>query len=135
MDAWSPSRAECVAQAVRGLVAGAVRPCIAVPYKQIVVRIEPESDPDLLTATLCQVIIRLGTDGQVPADVEVVEDTDGGATLVMAMVPIAEVTALPVAVPAADDVVFEHAGGGWRCHAVVDVQAGEHVWRGVPGGR
>lgn len=134
LDAWSPNRAECVAQAVRGLVEGVVRSGVTAPCEQTVEWIRPESDPDLLAGALRRVITRLETCGQVPADIEIVEDADGGVTLVMVMVQVAEVNVLPVAAPVADDVVFEHVGGGWRCHVIVDVRAGEHAWRRIPGG-
>ncbi|MFI6604707.1 hypothetical protein ACIBHX_51510 [Nonomuraea sp. NPDC050536] len=122
LDAWAPGRAACVAEALHALTAGVRWPGAAVPGEQITESLQAEPDADLLAQAMDLAIRRMTTFGQVPVDVEVAEHPDGTTTLVMLMVAHAELRYLPTQSPAAEDVVLARAGGGWCCHAVVDVQ-------------
>lgn len=124
LDAWAPSRAECVAQAVGGLVADFVRLGAFVSHEQMVVRIEPAPDRNLMAAVLDLVVRQMEDRGRVPADVEIGEDFEGRVTLIMAMVPVKDVDEPPPEIPAVDDIVFGRVGGGWRCHAILNVRPG-----------
>ncbi|MCK2212438.1 hypothetical protein MF672_001285 [Actinomadura sp. ATCC 31491] len=118
LEAWAPGKAECVAQAVRGLVRDAVWPAAAVLCVEDVERIEPRSDQDLLARALKRAIVPLAQRGLAPADVQVVEESDGTVTLALVLVRNALLRRMPATVDP-DDVVLERAGGGWHCHAVI----------------
>ncbi|WP_214321721.1 archease [Nonomuraea sediminis] len=122
LDAWAPGRGECVAEALHALTAGVRCSGADVLGEQITESLEAEPDADLLAEALDLAIERMAAYGQVPADIEVAEHPDGTTTLVMLMVTHAWLRYLPTASPEADDVVLARAGGGWCCHAVVDVQ-------------
>lgn len=122
LDAWAPDRAECVAEALHALTAGLRRPGEAISCRQITESLEAEPDAVLLAQALDLAISRVTGYEEVPEDVEVEEHPDGTTTLVMLMATQAELRYLPTRSPTADDVVLARAGGGWSCHAVVDIQ-------------
>ncbi|GAA1654548.1 hypothetical protein GCM10009733_059890 [Nonomuraea maheshkhaliensis] len=119
LDAWAPGRAECVAQAVRGLVHDAVWPADAVLGAQDVERIRPLPDRDLLAHVLRRTIAHLARDGLVPADVTVAEDDDGRVTLALTLVPNTQLRRMPDLGTGLGDVVLERTDMGWRCHAII----------------
>lgn len=123
LAAWAPSRAECIAEAVRALVESFVDVAQAAPRGSIAFPVEPESDEDLLVAVLDEAIYQIEVHDRVPIDVEVAEANDGGGVVHFATVPTYDVElvgAIPKAV-AWHELHFGCSGGTWRCHVTIDV--------------
>lgn len=126
VEAWGPTREECLAQAVRGVcesfldmpeAAGAA----GVRGRRDVV-LRADRDEDLLVALLEEVVFWLDTEDEVPVDVELTPVT-GGLRCALRMT---DAGALPVTGAAPKAVTLhelEFAGGpeGWRCSVTLDV--------------
>ncbi|MCK2218311.1 hypothetical protein MF672_031640 [Actinomadura sp. ATCC 31491] len=132
LDAWAPGRAECMAQAVRGLVRDAVRPGGAPPCEQDVERVEALPDRELLAHVLGRAVAQLARRGLVPADVLMKEDDEGGVTTTLLLVPGTQLRRMPAAGPRADDVLIERSDAGWRCHVVVEARPVAALHEGFP---
>ena len=124
IEAWAPTREECLAEAVRGLVDSfavvAGRPPSGRARRHMVARL----DEDLLVAILDEVIYRLDTDGQIPVSVAVRRAPDGGVVVFFALVPVAEAEitgAVPKAASLHDLRFAPDAAGRWSCAVTVDV--------------
>lgn len=123
LAAWAPTRAECIAEAVRALVESFVDVTEAAPRGSIAFSIEPESDDDLLVSVLDEAIYQIEVHGRVPVDVELAEDSDGGGVVHFATVSTDSVEptgAIPKGV-SWHDLRIGCSGGTWRCHVTVDV--------------
>lgn len=128
LEAWAPSKHECVAQAVQALVGGfAELGDAAVPRDSVRVSLDeaPDTDDDLLVSVLDEVIYQIEVHGRVPFDVAFdPADGDGDSGVRFATVPIDAVTivgAVPKAVSLHELRFGRTAGGAWRCHVTVDV--------------
>ena len=124
IEAWAPTREECMAEAARGLVDSfavvAGRPPSGRARRHMVARL----DEDLLVAILDEVIYRLDTDGQIPVSVAVRRAPDGGVVVFFALVPVAEAEitgAVPKAASLHDLRFAPDAAGRWSCAVTVDV--------------
>jgi SHS2 domain-containing protein len=122
VEAWAPTREECLAHAVRGVcesfldLSGAAR----VHMRDVVIR--ADSDEDLLVALLEEVVYWLDTADEVPVDVELTPVPDG----LRAGLHIADASSLPVtgAAPKAvtlHDLDISHRLEGWTCSVTLDV--------------
>lgn len=122
VEAWAPTREECVAEAVRGVVgsfaelpAGAsrvTRECV----------VPAEDDDLLLAAVLEEVIYRMDTADELPVDVEV-EPEPGGARVRFGMAGGSTATqtgAVPKAV-ALHGLRLAQDSHGWACRVTLDV--------------
>lgn len=122
VEAWAPTREECLAQAVRGVCesfldlagAGGVR------RRDVVVR--ADKDEDVLVAVLEEVVYWLDTEGEVPVDVELTPVTGG----LRCGLHMTDAGALPVtgAAPKAvtwHDLAFTRGPEGWTCSVTLDV--------------
>ena len=78
IEAWAPTRDECIAQAVRGAVASFADISSAGPGRVRNRLLTADSGEDLLVAVLDEVIYLLDTAGEIPIDV-VVESGGGTA--------------------------------------------------------
>jgi SHS2 domain-containing protein len=124
IEAWAPTREECLAEAVRGLVGSfavvAGLPPRARARRHLVARL----DEDLLVAVIDEVIYRLDADGQIPVSVTVRRVPDGGVVVLFALVPVAGVE-ITGAVPKAASLhglrCAPDAAGRWSCAVTVDV--------------
>lgn len=124
IEAWAPTREECVAEAVHALV----DTFASVPDADAVADVEPasmstavRSDEDALVVVLDEVIYLVDTRG-VPVGVEVEFD---GKTLraEFALVPVESVEiigAAPKAVPL-HGLRFAPGTDGWSCEVLIDV--------------
>ncbi|MGK5533814.1 archease [Streptomyces sp. URMC 129] len=125
VEAWAPTREECLAEAVRGVVeafadvSGAARGD-GRPWETTV---RADDDADLLTGLMDEVVYRLDAAGEVPLDVRA-EAVPGG---VRAVWRTADVSALPL-VGAVPKAVTLHGlafgpgpDGDWRCSVTLDV--------------
>ncbi|MFF5924219.1 archease [Streptomyces flavochromogenes] len=70
VEAWAPTREECLAQAVRGVCASFLNLTGAAGVRRRDVEIRAERDEDVLVALLDEVVYRLDMVGEVPVDVE-----------------------------------------------------------------
>jgi SHS2 domain-containing protein len=124
IEAWAPTREECLAEVVRGLVdsfaAVAGRQAQGRASRHVTAR----SDADLLVAVIDEVIYRLDADGEIPVWVQAWPAADGGITVFFALVPVAaaEITgAVPKAASLHELRCAPDAAGGWSCAVTVDV--------------
>jgi len=123
IEAWAPSREECVAQAVAALLASFVDVAGAEPEGTVRYHIEPGADEDVLAAVLDEVIYLLDTDGRVPVAAQVAAADDGGLDVELRMAAPDQVV-LTGAVPKAvslHELRFERGPGGWWCRVTFDV--------------
>lgn len=125
VEAWAPSKGECLEQAVLALVEsfaelrGVDGDVVTVPFA-----IEARSDDEQVVALLEEVIYLLDTRGVVPVGIQLTVDDEGMAGS-FDTVP-AEAVELVGAVPKgvsrhALELGRADAEGGWRCRALIDV--------------
>lgn len=124
VEAWAPSRPECVTETLRGLASSFLEVAgSGAGTGTATSRFPPDRDEDLLVAVLEEVIYLLEVHERVPVDAEVTGDADGGLTVRFATAAAEEVTvagAVPKAV-SLHGLRFEATAGGWRSHVTVDV--------------
>lgn len=124
IEAWAPTFADCVAEAVRALIASfADIPGDIVPSGTHPIRLEPGPADERLVGVLEEVLYLLDARDEVPIRVDVVEADDGGLTSVFETVPLAAVTASGAGPKAISygDLAIERTANGWRCVVTVDV--------------
>jgi len=127
IEAWAPSREECLAQAVRALVASFAETGPSRPVRAARRRLAaggPTADADLLAAALEEVIFRLDADGEVPAVVSVSALAGGAVELELGLVPLGSVTvtgAGPKAVSLHEIRCAPDESGRWLASATIDV--------------
>ena len=122
IEAWAPTREECIAQAVLGTVESFLDTSTAARRRARRRRLMAPSDADLLVAVLEEVIYLLDTDAEVPMDLQI-ERVDGGVDVMLSMT---EVNGLPQigAVPKAVSLHELSLGcedDRWRCSVTLDV--------------
>lgn len=123
VEAWAPSRAECVAEAVRALVGSFADASDVAATRPLPVTLDPADDESLLVAALEEAIYVVDALGVVPVSVELEDAEDGG---IAGFFDVADVSlvrgvgALPKAV-AYTDLRFARDGGAWRCRVTIDV--------------
>ncbi len=124
IEAWGPTREECLAEAVRGLVDSFTAVAGRMPRRRVRCHLTAESDEDLLVAVLDEVIYRLDADGEVPVAVAVRPAPGGGAVLFLVLVPVAETEITGAAPKAASLHELRFApdpARGWSCAVTIDV--------------
>ncbi|MCZ7527011.1 MAG: archease [Acidimicrobiia bacterium] len=123
VEAWGPTLAECLEEAVKALVGAFTDTSDVVVTRTVPVSIEPSGPEDLLVTVLEEVIYVLEVLGVVPVDVALEGTEDGGVGGCFDVAPVGAVTvtgAIPKAV-SLGDLVVEERDGRWECHAIVDV--------------
>jgi len=124
VEAWAVDREACIAEAVRGAIAGFADVPLGLPRTLRVCELTVGSDEQLLIAALEEVIYRLEVDGELPAEVTVESSGSGsGIRLRLAMVGSASVTqvgAVPKAV-AWHGLRLARDSTGWSCRVTLDV--------------
>jgi SHS2 domain-containing protein len=122
VEAWAPTREECIVEAVTGTVASFVdTSAAAVPCPRVRV-LEASGDEDLLVAVLDEVVYLLDTTGEVPVRVDI-EPGERGVLVRFGMVgaeDLPQVGAVPKAV-SLHEIRLEKAAGGWECSVTLDV--------------
>lgn len=122
IEAWAPTREECIAEAVLGAVESFVDVVAHHPEHTRQCTVTGHSDEDLLAAVLEEVIYVLDTDGEVPVDVEVDPVGEGVdvrfATVTVDTLP--QVGAVPKAV-SLHQLYLAPGPTGWRCSVTLDV--------------
>jgi len=124
IEAWGPTREDCLAEAVRGLVESFAELGEAGKQRASVFHLAAGSDADLLAAAVEEVIYRLDADGQIPAAVEVSRAVSGGIDLRLRMVDASGVEivgAVPKAASLSGLTCAAGLSGEWSCAVTVDV--------------
>ena len=124
IEAWAPTREECLAEAVRGLVDSFAVVAGLPPRVRARRHLTARLDEDLLVAVIDEVIYRLDADGQIPVSETVRHAPDGGVVVLFALVPVVEVVitgAAPKAASLHGLRCAPDAAGRWSCAITVDV--------------
>lgn len=125
IEAWGPSREDCVAEAVTGLVEGFADIGGVRPLRRVAVDVPAGPDEDMLVALLDEVIFRLEVDGEIVLGADVAAQDDGGLAVRLTVGDVVDATAIG-AVPKAVSLHGLRCGvdaetGGWSCAVTVDV--------------
>ena len=124
IEAWGPTREDCIAEAVRGLVESFADISETAHQRVIKRHLDVGSDADLLAAAVEEVIYPLDTDGTIPAEVEVSRAADGGIDLTLRVVDAAAaeiIGAAPKAASLSGLTCAPDASGRWLCAVTIDV--------------
>ncbi|RFS86071.1 hypothetical protein D0T12_05420 [Actinomadura spongiicola] len=125
IEAWAPTREQCVAEAVSGLVGSFADTAGLRPHRTAVLNVPPEPDADLLVAVLDDVIYRLEVHGELVLDTEITTAPDGGLTARLKVGDATEATAIgaiPKAVSLHDlRLTRDSATEAWSCAVTIDV--------------
>lgn len=125
VEAWAPTREECVAEAVLGLVESFADTSRSRATGTFPFQVGGASDEDLLGAVVDEVLFLLDAAGEIPIDAEV-EDVDGGLDVRLTLTDLLSVD-LTGPVPgsgALQEISFgrgRDAAGGWRCRMLLVV--------------
>jgi SHS2 domain-containing protein len=124
IEAWAPTFADCVAEAVRALVASfADVPHDIAPTGAHQIRLEPGPADDRLVAALEEVLYLLDARGEVPVRADLQELENGGLSGTFGTVALAAVETAGAGPKAVSygDLAIERTTDGWRCVVTVDV--------------
>ncbi|MGW3356325.1 archease [Streptomyces bungoensis] len=122
VEAWAPTREECVAEAVRGMVAGFAELPAAAPGATRECVVPAEDDDRLLAAVLEEVVYRMDVADELPVDVAVLPEP-GGVRVRFRMAgssAAVQTGAVPKAV-ALHGLRLARDSRGWACRATLDV--------------
>jgi SHS2 domain-containing protein len=124
IEAWGPTREDCIAEAIRGLVES-FADTSGTTYQHVTEHhLDAGPDADLLAAAVEEVIFHLDSDGTIPAAVEVSRAADGGIDLTLQVVgaAAAEITgAAPKAASLSGLTCAPDASGRWLSAVTIDV--------------
>jgi SHS2 domain-containing protein len=124
IEAWGPTREDCIAEAVRGLVESFADVSEATHQRVIERHLDADSDADLLASAVEEVIYCLDADGAIPAEVEASRAADGGIYLMLRVVDAAAaeiIGAAPKAASLSGLTCAPDASGRWMCAVTIDV--------------
>ncbi len=124
IEAWGPTREDCIAEAVRGLVESFADVTTAGRCHTTEGHLSAGSDADLLAAAVEEVIYRLDTSGEIPIAVVVGRAADGGIDLILQAVDASTVEiigAAPKAASLSGLACAPDASGRWSCTVTIDV--------------
>lgn len=123
LEAWAPTKAECMSEAVRALAESVARAGEGRPTRSVSFEVAPGDEAGQLREVLDEVVFLLDAHGLLPVAAAAAETPGGGLLVSLAVCPVAE---LEVVGPAPKAVTshrlqVEHHEAGWRCQVVVDV--------------
>jgi len=124
IKAWGPTREDCIAEAICGVVESFADVSRAGYPHAIGRHLTAGSDADILAAAVEEVIYTLDAAGEVPAAVKVRRAAGGGIDLALAAVDASTVEiigAAPKAVSLSGLACAPDASGRWSCAVTVDV--------------
>jgi protein archease len=124
IEAWGPTREDCIAEAVRGLVESFADVSGARCHRAVEYHLTAGSDADLLAAAMEEVIYHLDVSGEIPAAVKVSRAADGGIDLALRAVDASTVEiigAAPKAASLSGLACAADASGHWSCAVTIDV--------------
>jgi SHS2 domain-containing protein len=123
IEAWAPTRIECIEEAVRALVDAFARVAEGAVTEPFAVELEQNGDEALLVSLLEEVIYVIDVLGGIPANVVLHETEDGKVAGSIDVAPSGAVVihgSLPKGV-SLSDLSFTHDRVQWRCRATIDV--------------
>ena len=122
IEAWGPTREDCLAEAVTATVETFADITAVPPSGSATVLLPDGTDEDVLVAVLSEVIVRLDVDGALPVEVEVRRAEDA-VELVLGLAPLHHVRIIGAAPKAVSWHRLRCAptSGGWACSVVLDV--------------
>ncbi|TDC37113.1 archease [Micromonospora sp. 15K316] len=123
IEAWAPTREECVAEAVTALVETFTDTAGARPGPEREYETPPGENEDLLVTVLDEVIFRMETADELPLTTDVTEEGRGGLRVrwrVTGTDGVELIGAVPKAV-SLHELRFGPDGGGWSCAVTLDV--------------
>jgi len=124
IEAWGPTREDCIAEAVRGLVESFADISGTTYQHATEHHLDAGPDVDLLAAAVEEVIYHLDSDGTIPAEVEVSPAADGGIDLTLRVVDTAAaeiIGAAPKAASLSGLTCAPDASGQWSCAVTIDI--------------
>ena len=124
IEAWGPTREECLAEAVRGLVDSFAIVTDRPPHARAERHMTALTDEDLLLAVIDEVLRWLDADGEIPLSVVVRPAPDGGIVMFLTLVRAADteiIGAVPKAASPRDLRCAPDPAGRWTCAVTVDV--------------
>lgn len=124
IEAWGPTREDCIAEALRGLVASFADISGSEHQRVVEQHLAAGPDADLLAAAVEEVIYRLDADGEIPAAVEVSRAADEGVDVRLQVVDASTVEiigAAPKAASLSGLICAPDRSGRWSCAVTVDV--------------
>jgi protein archease len=123
VEARPPTRAACLAEAVRGLVAVFADTAGVVASRSVAFMLGPAGDEELLVRLLEEAIYLVEVDGLVPADVRVQLRPDGGLRGRLGVAPLEAAIVIGPAPKAIawHELSFAPEGTDWKCRVTVDV--------------
>jgi len=124
IEAWGPTPAACLEQAVLGLVSAFAEPRPGAAVAEVAFRLDPRDRADLPLALLDEVVYLLDTRGVVPVGVDFDGGDAAGPTGRFRVVDTGDVElvgAVPKAVARSGYVFGVGTDGTWRCRVTVDV--------------
>ncbi|MGH3333105.1 MAG: archease [Nocardioidaceae bacterium] len=122
IEAWAPTREQCIAEAVRGTVETFVDISSTRAETARLCHLTATADEDLLVAALDEMVYLMDTAGEIPVEVEV-EPTPAGADVRFGMVGVdrlPQVGAVPKAV-SLHELRLARDPDGWSCSVTLDV--------------
>ncbi|WP_220504682.1 archease [Microbispora sp. H13382] len=122
LEAWAPTVAECVAEAVRAVIGGFADLSRAERHSTRTLHVGPAPPEEQLLTVLDEVIYQMDTAARVPCEIEAHED-EAGLWLTLGMTDVAavpQIGAVPKAV-ALHGLRFDHGPHGWVCTVTLDV--------------
>ena len=123
IEAWAESRDECMAEALRGLIASFADVSDVRPSRFLGRRVTAASDADLLASAADEIIYVLDAEGEIPVSVQV-SPADGGIVLALALARADEFEitgAVPKAVSFHGLHCASDAVGRWSASMIIDV--------------
>ncbi|MEU9244513.1 archease [Streptomyces shenzhenensis] len=122
VEAWAPTREECIAEAVRGMVGSFAELPAGASHGTRECVVAAEDDSRLLVAVLEEVVYRMDAADELPVDVTVTPEPDGvRVRFTMADSSAATQTgAVPKAV-ALHGLRLARDAHGWACRVTLDV--------------
>jgi SHS2 domain-containing protein len=123
LEAWGPTRAECFALAVQGLVSSFADIAGARPQTRHEIRVDARTDEDVLVDLLDEVIYVLDVHGAVPVGGTLRDEHDGSISGHLDLTPVADVRHAGAAPKATTYHGLEvtRSEDLWRCRVTVDV--------------
>ena len=124
IEAWAPTREDCIAEAVRGLVESFADVRASGHQRAGEHHLVSDSDADLVAAAIDEVIYCLDAHGEIPAAVEVSRARDGGIDLKLLTVQANAaqiIGAVPKAASMSGLTCAADPAGQWSCAVTVDV--------------
>jgi SHS2 domain-containing protein len=123
LEAWAPTRIECLEEAARALVDSFARVPTDLGGRARPIRLLPGDDDATLVALLEEVMFVVDALESVPIAVSLADAEDEGIRGELELVSIDTVEIHGPAPKGVSfgDLAFERDDGGWRCRATIDV--------------